>query len=81
MVAFGLCELGFVCGGVATIVVVGMAGLMASEGGGFFCEDGLRIKELKEEEQRGFKRFSSVFGHASQTGVSQGYARRQGTVV
>lgn len=35
---------------------------------------------MKEEEQRGFKRFSSGFGHASQTGVSQGYARRQGVV-
>jgi hypothetical protein len=46
MVAFGLCELGFVCGGVATIVVVGMAGLMASEGGFFCVKLGLRLKEF-----------------------------------
>lgn len=47
MVAFGLCELGFVRGGVAAIVIVGMAGLMASEGGFFLCEVGLRLKEFE----------------------------------
>lgn len=35
------------------------------------------LKELKEESSEDLKRFSPV-GHALRTGVSQGYARRQG---
>jgi hypothetical protein len=53
-------------------VVVGMAGLMASENC-FFVEVGRGLKALKEESSEDLKDFPKL-ATGSQTGVSQGYA-------